>query len=174
MLERAAPGRDRVINAGFSGRHSGEGLDRMGEAVIPHLPGILLMQWGINDCYVHAWQLINRVSLDEFRRNMTEMVRIARSRGALPVIIIGHYIVDHGIFVQGNGLTQPENFAPYELAMRSLVSSLAVESIDLPAEVSQRGITPADFVCPDGVHLSALGHKVYADIVHTALGRIRL
>ncbi|MEI6195747.1 MAG: GDSL-type esterase/lipase family protein, partial [Verrucomicrobiota bacterium] len=146
-----------------------EGLDRFGEFVAPHLPGILLLQWGINDCYVHTWQRISRVSLGEFRRNLTEMVCIARERHSRPVLVIGHPILAYGIFPQGNGRSQPENFAPYGEAIRALAAELKTDAIDLPAELQARGIAPAQFVAADGVHLSELGHRVYAEIVLAAL-----
>jgi len=171
-LNAQRPDMHQVINCGFGGRNSAEGLDRLGEFVLPHLPGILLLQWGINDCYVHTWQQINRVSLGEFRRNMRELVRIARERSSHPVLIVGHPLLDKGIFTQGNGIPQPENFAPYQTAIGEMAVELSTDLIDLPAELRSRGVDLDQFLSKDGVHLSEYGHHVYAEVVGVAIGHI--
>jgi lysophospholipase L1-like esterase len=164
-LDAANPGAHEVVVAGFGGRHSGELLDRMGEHVLPHLPATVLIATGINDAYHQAWQAIPRVSLAEFRRNLAEIVRVVRELGGQPVLIAGHELSDRGIFVQGNGRPQPENFAPYHAAIVALAAELAVPLIDIAAAARSRGLDHAALVADDGVHLSASGHDAYAAIV---------
>jgi lysophospholipase L1-like esterase len=164
-FEAASPGATRVVVAGFGGRQSGELLDRMGEHVLPHLPATVLIATGINDAYHQAWQRIPRVSLAEFHRNLAEIVRIVRERGGKPVLIAGHELVDRGIFVQGNGRPQPENYAPYHAAIVALAAEIDVPLLDIAAAVRARGLDPASLLADDGVHLSASGHDAYAAIV---------
>jgi lysophospholipase L1-like esterase len=164
-LDATKPGAHTVLVAGFGGRHSGELLDRMGEHVLPHLPGLVLIATGINDAYHQAWQMIPRVSLGEFRRNLAEIVRIVRGLGGQPVLVAGHELSDRGIFTQGNGRPQPENFAPYHAAIVALAGELSVPLIDIAAAARSRGIDPAVLLADDGVHLSRPGHDAYAAIV---------
>ncbi len=164
-FDASAPGDWRVVVSGFGGRQSGELLDRMGEFVLPHLPATVLIATGINDAYHQSWQSIPRVSLAEFRRNLAEIVRIVRERGGQPVLVAGHEIVDRGIFVQGNGRPQPENYAPYHAAIIALAAEIGVPLLDIAAAVRSRGLVPASLLADDGVHLSASGHDAYAAIV---------
>jgi len=160
----------KLVNAGVSGRHSGEMLDRLNELVLPHLPAVALINLGVNDAYHQAWQQIPRVSLGEFRRNLTEMVRILRARNSVPVLVVGHALRDSGIFVQGNGRPQPENFAPYQAAIRPLAAELMCACIDLPALAAEAGEQPDAFVREgDGVHLSPAGQALYARLLEVGL-----
>jgi lysophospholipase L1-like esterase len=165
-LEAVRPGAHRVHVAGFGGRQSGELLDRMGEHVLPHLPGLVLLGCGINDAYHQAWQRIPRVSLGEYRRNLGEIVRVVRERGGEAVLLAGHELVDSGVFVQGNGRPQPENYQPYRLEIPSLAAELGTACIDLAAGI---GAARAGVLAGDGVHLSATGHAAYARIIGDAL-----
>ncbi len=164
-FDAASPGVTRVVVAGFGGRHSGELLDRMGEHVLPHLPATVLVATGINDSYHQPWQRIPRVSLAEFRRNLSEMVRIIRAHGGQPILVAGHDLADRGIFKQGNDRPQPENYAPYRDAIRALAAELSAPLIDITAVVRSRNLDSAGLLAEDGVHLSAFGHDAYAAIV---------
>lgn len=70
---------------------------------------------------------------------------------------------------QGNGRSYVENHAPYERALRALADELAAALIDLPRMMASRGVVLADFVAADGIHLSARGNALYADMVGAAL-----
>lgn len=168
-LDTCKPGGHRVIVAGFGGRHSGELLDRMGEHVLPHLPATVLLATGINDSYHQAWQRIPRVSLAEFRRNLTEMVRVVRAHGGQPILVAGHDLIERGVFPQGNHRPQPENYAPYRDAIRALAAELVTPIIDIAASARALALDPASLLAADGVHLSGEGHVAYARIIATAL-----
>ena len=168
-LDAARPKTHRVHIAGFGGRQSGELLDRMGEHVLPRLPGLVLLGCGINDAYHQAWQRIPRVSLGEYRRNMAEIVRVVRERGGEAVLLAGHDLVDSGIFVQGNGRPQPENYRPYQQDVPRLARELGATCIDLAAGIAAAGIPCAEVLAKDGVHLSDAGHACYARIIGDAL-----
>jgi len=174
-LATRARGPWNLVNAGVGGRHSGEMLDRFNDLVLPHLPAVALINLGINDSYHQAWQQIPRVSLGEFRRNLTEMVRILRARGAMPVLVVGHPLRDSAIFTQGNGRPQPENYAPYQAAVSPLAAELTCACIDLPALAAQAGAPPDAFVREgDGVHLSPEGQGLYARLLEAGLDQARL
>lgn len=171
-LDAACPGAHHVVVAGFGGRHSGELLDRMGEHVLPHLPGVVLIASGINDAYHQEWQRIPRVSLGEFRRNLAELVRIVQERGGQAVLVAGHELRDRGIFKQGNDRPQPENHAPYHAAIVALAPALHVPLVNIAAAVCARGLDPASLLADDGVHLSCCGHAAYATIIADVLSSL--
>lgn len=168
-LEARNPGICRVLVSGFSGHHSGELLDRMGEHVLPHLPATVLISTGINDAYHHAWQRIPRVSLSEFQRNLAEIARIIREHDGTPMFVAGHQLVERGAFAQGNGRPQNENLQPYLAAIRQQAGALEVELVDIPQSAQRLHLAPSSLVGTDGVHLSAEGHAAYARILADAL-----
>ncbi len=154
-----------MINCGFSGRTSGEGLDRLGEFVLPHLPGVLLIQFGINDAYVHLWQRISRVSVNEYARHLGEIVRIARERHSQPVIVVAHPLGSRNPGNQGNRLSQAQNVEPYQAIARRVAAEESVPCIDLPALARDRGLSAAEITGGDGVHLAPAGHTFLADAI---------
>jgi len=168
-LDAAQPCVHRVIVSGFSGRHSGELLDRMDQDVLPNLPGLCLIATGINDAYHHFWQRIPRVSLTEYQRNVSEIVRVVRIHGGTPVLIGGHDLIDRGLFKQGNDRPQSENFAPYQAAFLTLATTLSLPLIDIAAAARTEGLPPSSLLADDGVHLNAASHALYARAIGTAL-----
>jgi lysophospholipase L1-like esterase len=54
----------QVYNRGKRGDTSSQGFDRFSRHILPHLPGLLLVQFGFNDANVPVWTPLPRVSLD--------------------------------------------------------------------------------------------------------------
>ena len=63
QLEQASPGRFEVFNRGIGGNTTALGLDRIQNDVISLLPGLVLIEFGINDSYVFPWAKILWVAL---------------------------------------------------------------------------------------------------------------
>jgi lysophospholipase L1-like esterase len=158
----------KVYNRGVGGHTSAQGVDRFGEDVLPLLPAWVLVQFGFNDCNVRDWALEPRVGLAEYQRNLRHIHRLVLRGEGRPVFIVNHepWQVTGA---QGNGLPYEQNHAPYAAALRALIQELGADVIDLPALTREAGLEAAALLGPDGLHLSALGNRHYADLVLAGL-----
>ena len=158
----------QVQNRGVGGNTSAQGFDRFGADVLLLLPAVVLVQFGFNDANVYNWTTIPRIGLAEYIENLHEFHRLITGRGGECIFIINHATgaIDGR---QGNGQSYSANFAPYETALRDLVSQLHAASIDLPAMMRDAGVSLESFLAEDGLHLSAEGNGLYADLVFDAL-----
>jgi lysophospholipase L1-like esterase len=90
LLEERFPERFDVFNRGVGGNTTAMALDRIQADVVPLLPAIVLIEFGINDAYVYPWCKTPRVGLKDFRRNLEEIIRQVLSSGGHPRLIINH------------------------------------------------------------------------------------
>lgn len=163
-LDASFPNRYRIINKGISGNTSAQGLDRYGDDVLPHLPGLLLAEFGLNDANVKDWSIEPRVSLNEFIRNLQEFHRIAMANNSNCIFILNHTIAKVES-KQGNDKTYNENLLPYNKAIISLAEKLQGKLIDLPAMMAKKSIPLQKYLSDDNIHLSEMGNKYYAQMV---------
>lgn len=172
-LDVAKPDVFEVHNKGISDNTSAQGFDRFYSDVLPLLPGIVLIQFGFNDANVKDFTIEPRVSLAEFEKNLKEFHRIIKTQNGIPVFLLNHTIgeVDGE---QGNGKKYNDNFLPYNKTIRKIADQLAARLIDIPLQMSERGIRTADFVSDDELHLSLHANHDYADIIYTGLNKIEL
>ena len=167
-LDELWPGGFEIINCGIGGDTSAQGFDRLGTDVLPHLPGVLLVEFGLNDANVYDWARVPRVSTDEFRINLREFQRLALNHGGQCVFIVNHTLgpVPGS---QGNDRSFQENFAPYNLVIRELAVTLNTPYIDLPSMMAAHKIPVGEFVDSDGIHLTAMGNRLYAEMILAGL-----
>lgn len=164
LLDEKWPEKYQVINKGIDGNTSAQGFDRFCDDVLPHLPGLLLVEFGFNDANVKDWSILPRVSLKEFVRNLREFHRIATVHQSSCVYILNHTIAEvEGM--QGNGLSYNENLLPYDKALIELAETLGAGTIDLPGKMTASGIDLHSFLSDDNLHLSETGNKHYAQMV---------
>ena len=153
-----------MINKGIGGNTSAQGFDRFCDDVLPHLPGLLLVEFGFNDANVKDWSIEPRVSLEEFIRNLREFHRLARANDSNCVFILNHTI-DNVDGLQGNKLTYNENLLSYDNAVIVLAEELEAWVIDLPREMAACDIKLHEFLSDDNLHLSEIGNNHYAQMV---------
>lgn len=169
LLGRSQPESSEVYNCGVAGNTSAQGLDRMEEAVMPLLPGRVLIAFGINDCNVRPNRRTPRVGVSEFASNLREAIRMVRTVDGLPILLSPHYPEPdrraEGLrkYDQGNGLTYAENFRPYHLAAQRVARGCEVSLIDMPKLIVRAGRKVSDLLAEDGVHLTAEGNRFYAE-----------
>lgn len=172
-LDAAKPDIFQVHNCGVGDNTSAQGFDRFWTDVLPLLPGILLIQFGFNDGNVRGLAIHPRVGLVEFEKNLKEFYRIAKSQNSIPVFVLNHSIgeIDGK---QGNGKSYTTNVAPYNASIRTVANELDAIMIDIPLQMSIRGIKVEDFVSGDQLHLSLKANHDYADIIYQGLNDIEL
>ncbi|MDX1487102.1 MAG: GDSL-type esterase/lipase family protein [Acidiferrobacterales bacterium] len=163
----------KVHNRGIGGDTTAGAFDRIENDVLPLLPGVLLVQFGFNDANVRDWSVVPRVGLDEFKKNLEEFHRVAHAHGGCCVLMVNHTIVAVA-GEQGNGMRYSDNMEPYNKAIREVARTCQAPVIDLPALLAERQVELDLFVVDDGLHLSAFGNRVYAEMVFGALKEILL
>ncbi len=167
-LECWQAGAFHVYNRGVGGDTSARGFDRLEVDVLPLLPGVVLAQFGFNDANVRDWAMVPRVGLPEFRKNLREFHRVIRAHRGQCVFVVNHSIAAVAGY-QGNDNSYRENAAPYNAAIREVARELRASIIDLPKRLDERSVDLQAFLADDGLHLSANGNRVYADMVFDAL-----
>ncbi|HRJ71615.1 MAG TPA: GDSL-type esterase/lipase family protein [Terrimicrobiaceae bacterium] len=174
-LERRFPGRFEVYNRGVGGNTSAQAIERFGADVAPHLPGIVLIEFGFNDASVPPGVATNRVGLPEFQRNLREIVRLVRAGGGRPVLLVNHPIPRlRGPGTQGNGKDYAINFRPYQPAIRDVAAKTKAPVIDLESAMRRARVPLPDLLGADNLHLSRSGQTIYGRHVLDGLLRLGL
>ena len=166
------PGEYKVFNRGVGGQTAAQGLDRVAGEVAPHLPGIVLVEFGFNDAVVPQGMLVPRLTVDEFKVKMREIARLVTAGGGQPVFIVNH--IQHDVLQQGNGEPYEETYARYETAIRELLEEIPVPGIDLPRMMAERQVDLAPFLTDDGIHLTGEGNRIYGEMVFAGLQAVML
>ncbi len=170
-LNEWKPGAFGVHNRGIGGNTTAQALDRFADDVVPLLPAVVLLEFGLNDGNVFNWSKKSRVGLDEFKANLRELHRAVRARKGTCVFIVNHTIGTMNM-KGGNGKSYNTNFAPYNPAIRRVAAELDAPMIDLPAMMRKRKVDLDAFLAEhpdDNLHLSPRGNHTYADMVFEAL-----
>jgi lysophospholipase L1-like esterase len=166
LLEEKFPGRFEIHNRGVGGNTTALALDRIQSDVIPLLPAIVLLVFGINDAYVFAWSAKARVSLAEFRINLDEMIRQLTARSGRPFLIVNHPVTPRtDLHQQGNGKSIASNLRDYNAAIRSAAKTHRLGLLNFPHRLEKKKLDYETLLSKDGVHLSAQGNRIYAELV---------
>lgn len=167
LLENWKPGKFEVLNKGKSGDTTVHGFDRIPTDLIPNLPAVVIIEFGVNDSNYRPWAKVPRVGSGEFAKNLREFHRIITLHHGCSLFIVNHILNPiAGKYVnQGNGLSYQENLDLYNIVIRNIAKEQDSPVIDLPQELKTRAIKSEEFLFSDGVHLSPYGTKMYAEIV---------
>ena len=159
-----------VQNPSVNGRTTRQALEDMPYHLQSHKPGVVYIQYGMNDC--NCWQTDNgvpRVSPEAFRANISEMIERARLAGA-HTIFLG---TNHPSLKPGEDTEKYENYnQAYNEITRSIAKREDVILVDHESNWRAKIDVKAhlsDYLLPDGIHLSERGHGLYFDMVVAAL-----
>lgn len=158
MMAARMGDRALVQNRSVSGNTTRMALERMPYDIQSDPPDILLVQFGQNDA--NCWQTDNgltRVSVDAFFDNLLEIVARARTFGSTPFLLTNPPAAKGALLPAGN--------QRYNRIIREAAEDAACMLIDIePVFAGQMYM-----ILPDGVHLSADGHRVYCNVICAAL-----
>lgn len=139
----------RVVNASVSGETSSGGLARLPRALELHRPAIVVIELGANDG-------LRGLPLDATRRNLTQMVELARAAGARVLLV---------------GMRLPPNYGPrYTSEFQELFGALA-KRYDLalvPFLLRDVALHEA-LMQADGLHPNSKAQALMLDTVWPAL-----
>lgn len=149
---------ETVYAAGVPGDTTRLGLERFPRDVQDREPDVVVIQFGHNDA--NRWQTdrrLPRVSIQAYYANLDEMVKRARTFGAVPylcTITPSYRSEDH-----------EADCRQYDRMLRGLADGARVPVIDVRAAFEGR----RELVMADGLHLTPEGHRVYAETVMRVL-----
>ena len=154
-----------MIPAGISGHKSNQMLARLDRDVLDKKPDWMTLSCGVND----VWHGKRGVPLDQYKKNITEIVEKTQARGIQVMILTSTMIREE----QGNALNK--QLAPYNAFLKKLAIDKKCLFADLNADMQAALITgPAKpqghQLTTDGVHMNTLGNIMMATGVLRAFG----
>jgi acyl-CoA thioesterase-1 len=156
-------GHGAVYAAGVPGDTTRLGLERFPTDVQSLEPDIVVIQFGHNDA--NRWDTdrgLPRVSLAAYKANLVEMVERCRTFGAKPFLC--------SITPTTRSTQHIEDCRVYDRMLRRVADEEVVPLIDTWAAFQEFNLAVgAPLLLDDGLHLSEIGHMVYADTVASAL-----
>jgi lysophospholipase L1-like esterase len=163
-----------ILNRGVSGETTRQGLERFPADVQQHRPDIMTLQFGLNDC--NCWVTdggLPRVSEAAYRANLIEMIERAQRFGARRIILsTNHPTLRHKVLLSGDSLEARRR--RYNDHVREVASITSVELCDVEegfAHLDQNELAAMLLPYPDLLHLSAAGHRLYADCIRPHVER---
>lgn len=171
-LEAASPGTYKVFNRGVGGDTTPQALRRIGEQVLPLLPGLVLVEFGINDRGNKDWIGVEWVSLKEYERNLAAISNSVQRKGGRTAFLVNHPLQSEPDHPVRDDLTLAVAEHPYDKAIRRVAKKLKAPLIDLPRLLRAQKVRARQLLCADGCHLSPEGNSHYAEAVFQGLKAI--
>jgi lysophospholipase L1-like esterase len=157
---------------GFSGETTRQGLERFPRDVQQYRPHVMTLQFGLNDC--NCWDTdlgLPRVSEAAYRANLLEMIERARRFGAEEIVLSTNHPTLRNKKLS-SGQTLEERRRIYNGIVREVAKGTKVVLCDIDAAFagfSKEQLADLLLPEPDVLHLSAAGHRVYADAIYPLL-----
>lgn len=180
--ELACEGRDvTVINAGIGGHTTKNGRDRFAKDVLVKKPAVAVIMFGINDAAIDVWKkppaTAPRVSLADYRQNLSDMVRVLKAPGARVVLMTSNPIhwSDATRKLYAQAPYRPEDadgfnvvLRDYVQAVREIAQAEGVGLVDVfaafQAHDAQPGKKPGS-LARDGMHPDDAGQRIISDLL---------
>ena len=152
-----------VIPAGVGGNTSKDMLARVDKDVIAKKPDWMTLSCGVND----VWHGDKGVVLDEYQKNITEIVTKAQAAGIKVVILTATMITED------QSAANNQRLIPYNEFLRSLAKEKGLPLVDLNAAMQaalaqEKAKLPdfkGNFLTLDGVHMTPVGDQMMATAI---------
>ena len=158
-----------VYNRGVSGDTTVQALDRFDVSIRPHLPAWVLISFGMNDSNVRVGRKTARVGVEEYSRNLAEILRMIRAEGGEGIFLCLYApSVAKQSTLKAEKASRIQHMAVYPAYRKAMISLARKEGcplIDIPAGLKAVGKTTSNLLHPDGVHLSVEGNHLLARLI---------
>jgi lysophospholipase L1-like esterase len=165
-----------VYNAGVGSNTTDNARRRFQKDVLDHQPGIVVIQFGLNDAAVDVWKdppaTEPRISLADYEANLRWMVETARSNGIRPILMTTNPLRWSAKTKELYGRPPYDPDAPhgfdkpvltaYNACVRELAKELNTPVVDVHAAFSAKN--PDDLLL-DGMHPNDDGHALIAELL---------
>ena len=159
-------------NASVNGNTTRLALERLGSEVLALRPKFVIVQFGLNDS--NFWESDfgkPRVSRRAFRANLSEILEKISSVGPKQVFINTNHPSRKSPYKHQSRISHGASSAKYNEVIREVADEYArtlgqITLIDVERDWAlKEEEVQAQLLLQDGVHLSALGHKAYSELV---------
>lgn len=160
-----------VVNVGIGGERTDQALARLEKDVLARQPAIVTIMYGTNDSYVDKGKDASRLTVDEYRAKLQELVKRLRAAGVTPVLMTEPR---WGEKASPNGVGEHPNvrLEKYVEACRAVAKESETPLVDNYAhwsEAVEKGIDLGAWTT-DQCHPNAKGHT---EIARTMLAVVR-
>ena len=166
-LQKTLPG-VQVVNAGIGGDTTWQMLERLERDVKPYNPKLVIVMAGLNDAsYLGpgaAERLEPRIPVEEYGKNLLDIVKRLRSDGAIVVVATPNPMTPRYPYAKSGwykGRDINEALEKYVAEARKVCLANGVELIDVYA--AYKKWKSYENTLPDGIHPNAEGHRFIAD-----------
>lgn len=178
-----------IINSGVGGNHTDLAMKRFDRDVLQHDPGIVIIQFGINDAAVDVWKnppaTQPRVNLERYAKNLREFVQQLQARKIRVILMTPNPLrwTERLKQLYGKPPYRPDDvdgfnvlLSQYSAATRQVAHSEKVTLIDVDEAfrkfADQSGQSMDDLVL-DGMHPNEKGHTLIANLIFKELSQKR-
>lgn len=153
-----------VVNVGIGGERTDQALARLDKDVIALKPAIVTIMYGTNDSYVDKGAKTSRITVEEFTKNLKELVARLRAAHITPVLMTEPRWGDHAM---QNGTEEDPNVRLVEFmkACRTVAKDLKVPLVDnyqVWDDHNAKGTDIGASWTTDQCHPNPEGHRVIA------------
>jgi lysophospholipase L1-like esterase len=166
-----------VVNASINGNTTRQALERMPYDVQSHGVGVLIIQFGMNDC--NYWSTdggVPRVSPPAFAANLAEIVQRGILFGARAVLLnTNHPTTRTRDRLANSNVSYEDSNRTYNQLIREVAGEFRQVAILTDVErafhdhTGGREAELARLLLGDGLHLSAEGHDLYYTLMAPAM-----
>lgn len=155
-----------AIPAGVSGHKSNDMLARVDADVIAKQPQWMTLSCGVND----VWHGVNGVPLEEYKKNITQIVEKAQA-AHIKVVILTSTLIGEDVNNAANAQA-----VPYNEFLRALSKEKNLPLADLNNDMRAARVATGEtdikknVLTGDGVHMNGAGNQVMATGVLRAFG----
>lgn len=170
----------KLINAGVPGDTTSMARKRFNSDVLAHKPGVVVIQFGINDAAVDVWKkppaTQPRVSKEDYEANLRYFVQTLKSKQATVLLMTPNPLRWTAKLKELYGRApyvpeDPEGFnflvKQYAEVVRKVAAEEQVAVLDVPPAMTAKG--SVDQLLLDGMHPNDEGHRVVADLLRAQL-----
>ncbi len=150
-----------IIGAGISGHKSNDMLARLEKDVLSKKPQWMTLSCGVND----VWHGAKGVPLDEYKKNITEIVDKAQAAGVKVVVLTSTMIREDAANDENKKLAGYNDFLrALAVEKKCLLADLNGEMQAALAEAMKAGAKPTNgnTLTADGVHMNPAGNQMMA------------
>ncbi|MSU42553.1 MAG: lysophospholipase [Pedosphaera sp.] len=153
-----------VINTGIGGERTDQALARLDKDIVALKPAIVVIMYGTNDSYVDVGRTEPRLTVQEYRANLVNLVKQLRAAGIVPILMTEPR---WGRAAKPNGAGEHPNLRleKYVEACRAVAQEMKVPLADhfrVWTEQETKGVDVGTWTT-DQCHPNPLGHQKLAD-----------
>jgi acyl-CoA thioesterase-1 len=161
-----------VVNAGVGGERTDGALARLEKEILARKPRTVTIMYGTNDSFVDKGQTKPRLTVDEYRTNLTAIVTKLKETGVQPVLMTEPRWGPEG----RNGLDENPNglLDDYMEVCRAVAKQEKVPLVDHFAhwtKAEKEATNIADWTT-DQCHPNPAGHRVMAELMLPVVAKV--